>query len=156
MFSHSIAKLLSRNPKTSSYFTGCYPADMIPPKTHHSYPYCMVVNMDCSGWEGSHWVSIFVESKNNVEYYDSLGDWPPPSPYIENFLAQFPSAGYSKEQVQSAQSSSCGRHAIYFLSHRCSGIFTSLDAMLTHFRRCRSNPDIIVNAFVRNLINEQS
>ena len=124
----------------------------MPPKSHHRYPYCMIVNLDCSGWEGSHWVAIFVESQRSVEYYDSLGDWPPISPYIIAFLEQFDNIEYNREQIQSTQSSNCGRHAIYFLIHRCSGVIRCVSEMSMHFKYHKRNPDLIVNSFVRSLM----
>ena len=153
MFSHLINKILTRNPYTGQYFNGCYSADRIPQKSNHLYPYCMVVNLDCSGWEGSHWVAIFVESQRSAEYYDSLGDWPPISPYIIAFLKQFANIKYNREQIQSSQSSSCGKHAIYFLIHRCSGLIRDVNEMTMHFKCHKRNPDLIVNSFVRNLMN---
>jgi len=154
MFSHSIAKILSRNTITSSYFSGCYSADTIPPKSHRKFPYCLVVNLDCSGWEGSHWVSIFVATPQIVEYYDSLGDWPPLSPYILDFLQEFDTIEYNSAPIQSSQSSNCGKHAIYFLIHRCSGTIRSINEMVVHFKMHdkNKNPDTIVNWFVRKLM----
>lgn len=154
MYAHSIDRILSKNSITRAYFRGCYPADKIPPKEYHRdiYPYCIVVNMDCSGWKGSHWVSLFIESPSYVEYYDPLGDWPPISPYIINFLySNFATIKYNTEQIQSANSTNCGKHAIYFLYKRCSGSFKSLNSMINYLLNT-IKPDIIVNNFVRKII----
>ncbi|KAL3121693.1 hypothetical protein niasHT_006199 [Heterodera trifolii] len=40
-------------------------------------PYSMVINVDPSGSPGSHWVAVYCEQQNRVEYYDSTGIWPP-------------------------------------------------------------------------------
>ncbi|KAL3108789.1 hypothetical protein niasHT_019276 [Heterodera trifolii] len=77
--------------------------DQIPAGAIVKFPHCMVVNLDPSTSHGSHWVGIYCASPLHLEYYDSLGLWPPPSVHI------------------SANSSACGRHVIFFLYCRCVG-----------------------------------
>ena len=154
MYANAIRKLLERNPYTSRYFIGCFAADEIP-KHYNVYPYCCIVNMDCSGWEGSHWIAIFVRSETAVEYYDSLGNWPPLSPYILEFLKQFDVIELNREQLQSERSKSCGKHAIFFLIMRCSGAISSIRDLQAYFHKRKQHPDEIVNVYVRNLMHIQ-
>ena len=153
MYTNAINNILGRSPITRPYFTGCFAADKIP--SILEYPCCMVVNTDCSGWEGSHWVAIFAQSKQTVEYYDSLGQWPPISPYITKFLDQFPNRVYNSKQLQADHSVSCGKHAIYFLYMRCLGSISGIDDMIKLFSKRKQRPDAIVNDFVRRLMDIQ-
>lgn len=154
MYANEIRKILDRHPATRRYFIGCFAADEIRP--HYSlYPYCCVVNMDCSGWEGSHWIAIFVRSKTAVEYYDSLGNWPPISPYIVAFLQKFSDIEYNNDQIQSERSKSCGKHAIFFLCLRCSGAVARISELVSYFRKCKQNPDDVFNDNVRQLMHIQ-
>ena len=115
--------------------------------------------MDCSGWEGSHWIAIFVRSKTAVEYrkllWKSLGNWPPISPYIVTFLQKFSDIEYNIEQIQSERSKSCGKHAIFFLCLRCSGAVARISELVSYFRKCKQNPDDVVNDYVRQLMHIQ-
>ena len=154
MYSNEISKILGRNPVTCRYFIGCYPADRIPER-YNVYPYCFVANMDCSGWVGSHWIAIFVKSQDVAEYYDSLGRWPPLSPYIIAFLRKFRVVESNREPLQSEYSKSCGKHVIYFLYMRCSGTISTISDLNTYFHKCKQSPDEIVNAFVRHLMHIQ-
>ncbi|KAL3086816.1 hypothetical protein niasHS_008603 [Heterodera schachtii] len=68
---------------------GCFPSDQIPAGAATPVPYSMVINVDPSGSPGTHWVAVYCEQQNRVEYYDSTGIWPPLSPFIQNFLKSF-------------------------------------------------------------------
>lgn len=48
----------------------------------------MVVNLDASGYEGSHWVAIFAPTKREVYYFDSLGAEAPRGA-IKKYLKKF-------------------------------------------------------------------
>uniref|UniRef100_A0A915CLR9 Netrin receptor UNC5 n=1 Tax=Ditylenchus dipsaci TaxID=166011 RepID=A0A915CLR9_9BILA len=117
MNSLTIEKFLSRNTVTKQTYVGCYPADKIPKLSF--FPHCMVVNTDPSQKDGTHWVAVYVVSADQVEYYDSFGVWPSISTLIDDFLHIFTRRLYSSEILQSPLSSSCGKHAVYFIYRRC-------------------------------------
>lgn len=149
-----IDKVLRRSALTRGTYVGCFAADQIPTTQYNNnskkYPHHMVVNLDASNCYGSHWVAIYVCSPTSVEYYDSLGDWPPPSAHICRHLQRFAHCKYNRRQWQSERSSACGKHAIYFLQRRCAG--RSFQEIMQHFARCKQNADRIVSAFVRTRI----
>ncbi|KAL3117762.1 hypothetical protein niasHT_004891 [Heterodera trifolii] len=87
------------------------------------FPHCMVVNLDPSTSHGSHWVGIYCASPLHLEYYDSLGMWPPPSVHI------------------SPNSSACGRHVIFFLYCRCVGMTFEKIVSFLHFGK--QQPDTL-------------
>ncbi|KAL3108903.1 hypothetical protein niasHT_011453 [Heterodera trifolii] len=82
-----------------------------------------VVNLDPSTSHGSHWVCIYCPSPLHLEYYDSLGMWPPPSAHIVDHLSRYKQIQYSCLPLQypnsmdwSAFSSECvqfGGYNIY-------------------------------------------
>lgn len=152
MNTNQVNRVLERSPFTRRTYVGCFAADKIPSSTYrHKYPYQMVVNMDTSRCFGSHWVAINVCSPTQVEYYDSLGDWPPPSPHIHRFLQRFPQCVRNRRQWQSERSCACGKHAIYFLQQRCKG--TTFAEIMRHFGKCKQNADRIVSAYVRTCMS---
>lgn len=144
-----INKVLATNTVTSQAYIGCFPADQIPTSAHR-YPHCMVVNMDPSGFRGSHWVSLYSPSPNQMEYYDPLGIWPPPSPYLTKHLSGYAHLKYNTLPLQSSHSRACGRHAIFFLYSRCSDV--PFEKIVNLLQSAKTSPDIIVNQFIRNVL----
>lgn len=140
-----INKILSRSPVTCSNYLGCFPADQIPKV---AFPSAMVVNIDPSWQDGSHWIAIFIQSNNSVEYYDSFGIWPPLNPDILRFLNNFSTIIYNEIPLQSMHSKSCGKHAIYFIFQKSLG--RSFDEIISRLRH--ANADRLVNEFVRRKI----
>lgn len=147
-----INKILSRNPITAKYYLGCFASDQLTNfyNFNFSHPQCFVVNFDSSNSEGTHWVALYSSNPNDIEYYDSLGIWPPPSTDLFNYLAQFAHLRYSKYQFQSHLSNACGKHAIFFLYNRCRGI--SFEKILKILYKNYRNADNFVTHFLREVI----
>ncbi|KAL3099727.1 hypothetical protein niasHT_027677 [Heterodera trifolii] len=51
--------------------------NQIPAGATTPVPYSIVINVDPTDSPGSHWVAVYCEQPNRVEYYDSTGIWPP-------------------------------------------------------------------------------
>jgi hypothetical protein len=141
-------KILQRNDVTREHYVGCFPADRIP--SIGRTPCCMVINTGVSGTAGEHWVAVYVTSPTEADYFDSLGDWPPPSPHIDAFLRRFAHINHAPCPVQSDRSSACGKHVIYFLHRRCQG--WPLLRVVWHLVHSRTGSDRLVCAFVRRWI----
>ena len=118
-----IDKILMRNAITRPFYRGCFASDQIPlaAPAGVSHPWCLVANLDPGYLAGSHWVALYSDRAGTIEYYDSFGQWPPPSAEICQFLDRFDRIQYNRMQIQSTRSKSCGKHAIFFLHQRCSG-----------------------------------
>jgi hypothetical protein len=149
MNSLDINRILARLESTRRFYLGCFASDQIPTNVSH-HPSCMVVNIDASTGQGTHWVSIFSDHPSRVEYYDPLGLWPSPSAHIMDYLCKFSHIRFNTKPLQSALSRSCGRHAIFFLHHRCSGM--SMEAIVRFFVSARRKPDSVVNEFAQKHI----
>ncbi|KAL3075378.1 hypothetical protein niasHT_033608 [Heterodera trifolii] len=81
-----------------------YGTYQIPAGAIVKFPHCMVVNLDPSTSHGSHWVCIYCPSPLHLEYYDSLGMWPPPSAHIVDHLSRYKQIQYNSLPLQSANS----------------------------------------------------
>ncbi|KAL3105900.1 hypothetical protein niasHT_028344 [Heterodera trifolii] len=79
-------------------------SDQIPAVAIAKFPHCMVVNLDPSTSRGSHWVCFYCASPLRLEYYDSLGMWPPPCVHIVNHLSRYKQIQYNSLPLQSANS----------------------------------------------------
>ena len=144
-----INKILRRNFATHNFFRGCFASDQIP-NNISGWPWCIVVNMDPSYMSGSHWVAMFSPKRNLIEYYDSLGMWPPPNPEICLFLDRFKDVKFNRRAIQSTRAKNCGKHVIYFLYNRCRGFaFVNICQRLS---KLQSSPDNLVNIFIRKRI----
>uniref|UniRef100_A0A7E4VS53 Integrase catalytic domain-containing protein n=1 Tax=Panagrellus redivivus TaxID=6233 RepID=A0A7E4VS53_PANRE len=60
------------NLKKQGFYIGCYAADEIP-QGYNNAPYGFIANTDASHLPGSHWIAVWVHNKNEVWYFDSLG-----------------------------------------------------------------------------------
>lgn len=124
-----IDSCLGKCHKTRRWFLGVFPSDKLP-RGRQQRPSSLVINLDPSGMPGSHWVAVFLPSDQPdiVEYYDSYGR-PPQTPQILNWLLQ--QAGRhgrivsNSRQVQSARTSTCGHHALYWIYCRSLGVPTA-------------------------------
>lgn len=153
MNTYDIQKILERNATTAPYFIGCYASNRIPQKAGW-FPHCMVVNVDPDWLQGSHWIAIYCPAPERVEYYDPLGNWPPPEGPIRHYLQTFEHVRFNDVQLQSPYSSTCGKHAIYFLHYRCAGhsMLEIVRNLLLQKMRINCSPDRVVCSFLSNEI----
>ena len=108
---------------------------------------CFVANTDPSTAAGSHWIAVFVNSKNRAEFYDSYGR-APIGAFLEHLMQNYHAYRYNKMQVQSLGSSVCGQHCILFLYMRCKG--TKMSKILADFE----SDTVINDAAVCLAVNE--
>lgn len=149
-----IDKILRRNQTTSPFYLGCFSSNELVKNSKH-FPQSMVVNFDPSWQEGSHWVAIFAESPISVDYYDSLGIWPPLNENISKFLANFKLIHFNPYAFQSERSKNCGKHAIFFIFYRSTG--KSFDQILRFLtiQKDHKSPDKIVENFMKENIFQE-
>ena len=121
MNSSQIHKILSRDPVSSRYFGGVFPSVKIP--VIQKYPSALVLNSDKHDEKGSHWVAVFIEDQENLEFFDSFGL--PPQTYgedISRFVKNYPRIHWNKTTLQSLTSNVCGQYCIFFIVKRCHGL----------------------------------
>jgi hypothetical protein len=115
MNSLQIAQILNQNPYTKRYFRGCVPADKIP--HNNDYPYFVIVNQDVTGQPGTHWLFVWITSKQRAEFFDSFGG--KPRGEIARFLSAFPQLTYNPHPVQCLNSQACAIYCILYAIQRC-------------------------------------
>lgn len=87
--------------------------DNLPKKCHNKE--CGIVNLDTSKGPGTHWVA-YSKYGNEIYYFDSFGDLPPP----KELITYFGSAAYRHYNYLSYQKYDtvvCGQLCITFLHH---------------------------------------
>ena len=81
------------------HFRGVYSCDLIP-ETKYPMPYAMIINTDPSQEKGEHWVSLFVPSEKEIEYFDPYGERPV-NEEIYRFMKAFKIKKFFNMQLQS-------------------------------------------------------
>lgn len=141
MNSQSIADIASKLFPLTKLFRGVFSSNNI--EKFSSFPYCLIANTDRMGSMGSHWVAIFVNDRNNVEYFDSYGE--PPNEDLKSHLSKFARIKHGNVKLQSFFSDTCGYYALFFLFMRSIGI--EYDSIIKILRN-RSDRDIYVKNFI--------
>jgi hypothetical protein len=100
-------------------FKGTFMSDTLPTKIETNSSY--VVNLDKNINQGTHWVAIYNDPKNDyVEYFDSYGM--PPNTDTEEFLhSSDKSVKFNTSALQHLLSKSCGYFAAWYIMERSKG-----------------------------------
>jgi len=148
MYASQITQILRGNPKTSQIFQGCFPCNQLPnPNTCKGR--ILIINLDPFGYEGSHWISLFVNKRNEVFYFDSLS-LPTSICIINSFLKNFSKIVKNLKPYQNPDSKTCAHHCISFVYFISQGLnFTQYLKMLDK----KPNTDLFVIKIVNKLIN---
>lgn len=103
--------------------------DILIPKIKKGERMSFIMNLDKSNEPGSHWVAVYIDPEESLEYYDSFGENPPESfskdiLYLINQLkpAVYLKFKVNKIQDQSSSSKNCGFFAMKFLIDRYKGV----------------------------------
>ena len=115
MNSQQIKILLENYRPLKGVFRGVFAADNIqlPP---HRRPFCFVANTMREGTAGEHWIACYSDSRDTIEYFDSLAEQP--NAHLEKMLSQFSKVKINKIALQSLLSDACGHFCICFLVMR--------------------------------------
>lgn len=148
MDSINLLTCLSKNIVTKKYFGSVHCASQLP-RLPRKFPKAYVFNTDECELPGTHWVGIFVKSKNHVYYFDSLNQ--KPVPFIAAYLKKFKRITRNRRSYQSLDSTVCGHYVLFFLFMCCLG-----DSMvkIENFLLKQPDPDYFVVYFVEKFFNE--
>ena len=113
MDSHTIEKLLLKDPCTRLSFRGVYSSDTLPLDAREGL---YIVNEAKSHEPGTHWISLHITPKRRKNvYFDSYGR-KPTLKEVENFLGH--KYVHNKKTLQHMLSTSCGQWCMYFVWRR--------------------------------------
>ena len=116
--------------KTPNFY-GCFSPDELENLLIDSFPIYLIVNLDLSSKDGSHWLAIRV-SYTKVEVFDPLGfkidKWPSIPVKLIEFIQKL---SYQKQLfisriLQPPNSSLCGFYCIYYILARSSNSFQTI------------------------------
>jgi hypothetical protein len=109
-------------------FKGTFAINQIPTVYTLDPPFALVLNMDAYPSKGSHWVAMYCNNKESVEYFDSGGMPPPNHDNLDLILNRYNNnVVYNPKRLQSSCTSVCGEYCILYLICRLHNI------SFTHF-----------------------
>lgn len=130
LYNTQIEKIMS--PFHKYGFCGVIPSDKILsllPKVQRGQPLSFIMNLDKSGQPGSHWVAVYLDPEESLEYYDSFGREPPEqfNKDILHIVNKVKPNIYLKYKInkivdQSSSTGNCGWFCIKFLINRYKGV----------------------------------
>lgn len=94
--------------------------DTLPKKIRNNNE-CGIVNTDSNDGKGTHWVA-YKKSNNQIIYFDSYGNLPPPPELVKYFYTNNNrniKILYNYDNIQNVNSSRCGQHCLKFLYNDC-------------------------------------
>jgi hypothetical protein len=107
-------------------YIGTLPCDKLSDIKVNSYPTCLIANADNSNEKGSHWLSVYVQSPNEVNFFDSYAEDISKYKDIEHFVysvsKQQPPLQLTDSPLQGETSDVCGHWCILFIRLRSKGL----------------------------------
>lgn len=101
------------------HFRGVFMRDRLPKKPFINE--CAVVNLDSIYGSGTHWVA-YCKKKNDVYYYDSFGNLPPPQE-LGKYFGSNSNIHYNYFRYQDYNTFICGQLCLTFLHNFNKQIF---------------------------------
>ena len=134
----------------SDNFIGCFPEDFLNTASFRSFPVLMLINLDKSGMNGSHWIGLGI-FKNSIEVFDPLGfeifNWPRIPCNLLNFLHKHSTNRtlYFSRRVQHDSSILCGFYCLFYVMRRSK---LSMNQISSHFSKSlHLNDNILMSLF---------
>ena len=146
MNSIQIEKILSNYKPLKGIYKGVFASNTIP--LDMKVPFCFIANTMREGTTGQHWIACYSDSRNTIDYFDSLAEAAPVE--LQHFLDQFSQVNKNTISLQSLFSEACGQYCIYFLVKRRKHSF------ITVLKKLYSLPMIerekMVKGFLQSLV----
>lgn len=100
-------------------FMGVFSVDKLPPHVSLTLPCCFVTNLSRSDERGTHFIAIYISSRNHLLYFDSFGFLPPLwNKLLLQFLMPWVEQNLFKQvlthPIQSLNSLFCGWYCVAF------------------------------------------
>ena len=130
-------------------FLGVYSEDQLASLSISSFPSFIIVNIDTSKSDGSHWLSVRL-SPDEIEIFDPLGfqiiQWPRIPCTLLSFLHRWTVHRHLRisPPIQSTNSILCGYYCIGYVLYRH---FISLDSFVDFFSSSEENDETLLNIF---------
>ena len=114
MDTYTLSNFMKRDVKTSKFFRGVYPSDLLPKQLKRESLY--VINLSPSGTEGSHWVLLSTIHPDYSAYICSLGMKPSLKNVLDSLFSVSNVIVYNDYKNQDSLATTCGWHVIFTAS----------------------------------------
>ena len=147
------AKFITSTLKCSPFFIGCYAENQLKSLTITHFPCFMIVNIDSSDMNGSHWLAIGLFAEK-IEIFDPLGftifNWARVPCDLLDFLHRM---SVSREvrvspRIQSDTSNLCGFYCIFYIILRRFTLLRKIvSCFTTTFSKMAENDNVLIKFF---------
>lgn len=144
-----LENLVKQDPVLKKIFLGVFPSDKLPKSM--TKPSALIINTDPSYKKGEHWVAVFFDAWNQVEYFDSYGLEPAVPEVIQFISKNVVKYSHNSVCLQSLTSSVCGMYCVFYLFYKSRGY--KLEDICNMFTNDAVSNDAIVCNFVSNTFN---
>ena len=152
MDTHQLRKVLEQDKLTKKILKGVFASDQLN-FTQKKYPFLLIVNSDPASLPGTHWLALYLSSKQEGEFYDSYGnDISSYSKTIDKFMKRHTHRVICNDiQIQSYDSNVCGQHCLFYLIHRVRQV--GMESIVKFFSSDKEWNDIMVDDFIYKHFN---
>ena len=115
MDSEELSSIIAKDKTVQYQFRGVYSADNLPERLQKGQN--LIFNCCDSNLPGKHWLSLYQNSDDVLEIFDSFGK--PPSAYKMN--DKLPASSvyiYNRKQLQGWSSAVCGVYCLFYLYYK--------------------------------------
>lgn len=113
-----LIEILKQDNITKKYFLGVFSINTLPKKIN-KYPSLFILNTSPSNVKEGHWLAIYIDKNQKLEFFDSYGLNPKfykLNSYINKISKSF---SYNKIRYQSYFSNTCGYFCLIYLLLKC-------------------------------------
>ena len=127
LYTSNINELLASDQFTHSINEGTFACDELNNIVINKFPRCLVINLDKSFQPGSHWVGLYFESPDVVDFFDSyarrLSKYADIDQFVKSTIGWRNKAILQNHSVlQGENTNVCGHWVVLFLWYRSRGI----------------------------------
>ena len=144
MNAQEITRALQNCHVTKSSFVGVFSADTVP-TSFDRLPAACVVNTDPKDKPGEHWVALYQDQADVIEYFDSFG-MHPSKQRLDLPVLKSKRVVRQSNVLQTMITAVCGQYCMFFLFHRAAGL--SFAKIISMFSSNTCANDILVKSFV--------
>lgn len=116
MYETTIREIIKKDKVCSKLFLDVFARDEIP-KSITSTPACFILNTHVRTKPGEHWLAVYIDEENKLEFFDSYGRAPDLyklTNYLNNLSKD---VSYNRQRIQ-GNSQFCGLYCLLFLLFR--------------------------------------
>lgn len=157
MLSSELNEIFSNHLNLKNLYDGTFSFDKVPKQL--AVNHFIIINFSDSNQIGSHWFTVYRESRSCLQCFDSLGLTDDKVAKVTHLFAHFnlKEIIYNKSQLQKSDTISCGQYVLYFIFQRLMNLDLKFSHLLNEiFTLDLEKNEKKVSSFYENIILEDN